>query len=101
MEKIKSAISSVEFMNIKTSDVVTPKGNLDKDTIFKWSAIVNIFLLAILIFFLNGELAKTTTETMIERTDVSDASLNKVCLPMLLTGFDGVGNGVTSMKDVP
>ena len=63
MEKIKSAISSVEFMNIKTSDVVTPKGNLDKDTIFKWSAIVNIILLAILIFLLNGELAKTTTET--------------------------------------
>ena len=101
MEKIKTAISSVEFMNIKTSDVVTPKGNLDKDTIFKWSAIVNIFLLAILIFFLNGELAKTTTETMIERNDVSDASLNKVCLPMLLTGEEGVSNGVTSMKDSP
>jgi len=50
------------------------------------------------LFLQQGE-SKTTIETTIERSDLSDASLDKVCEPMLYLGEGGVGIGLTTLVD--
>jgi len=58
MDKFKTAAISTEFMNVKASQVVKAKGNLKRNTMFRWSVFSNTCLLAILLFFFNRAKAR-------------------------------------------
>ena len=73
----------MEFLNVKSSDKITPNGGLSRSTILIYSLLAQLILLSFIAYFTAAELAKEIYETTIEATDMTDPATSKACKPLV------------------